>query len=248
MSFEKMKAPDSIHGDIDAKIASYDWQTITNSLNTTGWAILPGALQSWECNLISGLYNMDEGFRSRVIMARHGFGKGEYKYYSYPLPSLISRMRTAIYPHLVPVANRWNELMKIDVRYPQEHNKFIETCHAAGQVRPTPLLLKYGPDDYNCLHQDLYGEHVFPMQVVFLLSEPNKDFTGGELILTEQRPRMQTRAEVLPLKKGDAAIFSVHHRPHQGTKGYYRVNMRHGVSRVREGNRYTTGIIFHDAT
>src|SRR5690606_2776277 len=194
------------------------------------------------------LYPADEHFRSRVVMARHGFGRGEYKYFDYPLPAPVAGLREAIYPRLAPIANRWNAAMGVHDRYPAGHTAFIERCHAAGQRRPTPLLLQYGVDDYNCLHQDLYGEQVFPLQVALLLSEPGRDFEGGEFVLTEQRPRMQSRAEVLPLRQGDAAIFAVHHRPVQGARGPYRVNLRHGVSRVRAGRRHTLGIIFHDAS
>jgi hypothetical protein len=197
---------------------------------------------------MSGLYQVDEMFRSRVVMGAHGFGRGEYKYFTYPLPDIVASLRTSIYPHLVPVANRWNHAMGIDVRFPAAHADFIARCHAAGQRRPTPLLLQYAIGDYNCLHQDLYGEHVFPMQVAMLLSQPGRDFTGGEFVLTEQRPRMQSRPEVVPLSQGDAVVFAVHHRPVQGTRGVYRVNLRHGVSRLRSGHRHTLGIIFHDAT
>nr|WP_304504002.1 2OG-Fe(II) oxygenase [Corallococcus sp. AS-1-12] len=200
-----------------------------------------------ECEALALIYDLDDAFRSRVVMARHGFGRGEYKYFDHPLPELVTRLRTALYPHLVPIANRWNTAMGIDVRYPDAHADFLARCHEAGQVRPTPLLLRYGVDDYNCLHQDLYGEHVFLLQVAILLSEPGRDFTGGEFVLTEQRPRMQSRAEVVPLRQGDAVVFAVHHRPVQGTRGTYRVNLRHGVSRVRSGQRHTAGIIFHDA-
>jgi len=180
-------------------------------------------------------------------MARHGFGRGEYKYYAYPLPEPIATLRREVYPHLVPVANRWNETMNINVQYPSKHTEFIERCHAAGQVRPTPLILQYAEGDFNCLHQDLYGEHVFPLQLAILLSEPGRDFTGGEFVMTEQRPRMQSRPEVVPLRQGDAVIFAVHHRPVNGTRGPYRVNLRHGVSRLRSGHRHTVGVIFHDA-
>ena len=204
-------------------------------------------LTSDECETISRLYVDDRHFRSHVIMARHGFGRGEYKYFSYPLPDIVARLRTAMYPRLAPIANRWNESMGIDVRYPDTHADFIKRCHKAGQTRPTPLLLQYGEGDYNALHQDLYGEYVFPQQLAILLSEPERDFTGGEFVLTEQRPRMQTRAEVVPLRRGDGVVFAVHNRPAQGTRGTYRVNLRHGVSWVRSGHRHTVGVIFHDA-
>jgi hypothetical protein len=230
-----------------ARIEVIDWNAVATDLSSRGWAMLNGILQPQECDTLAALYPQDAGFRSRVVMARHGFGRGEYKYFSYPLPGLIAELRGELYPRLSPIANRWNELMGTDVRYPDDHAAFLERCHKAGQCRPTPLLLQYGAEDYNCLHQDVYGEQVFPLQVAFLLSEPNRDFTGGEFVLTEQRPRMQSRAEVLPLRKGDAVIFAVHNRPHQGTRGYYRVNMRHGVSRLRSGRRHTLGVIFHDA-
>jgi hypothetical protein len=198
--------------------------------------------------MLAGLYDDDGRFRSHVVMARHGFGRGEYRYFRYPLPEVVASLRAALYPHLAPFANRWHEALGIEVRFPAEHSAFLDRCHAAGQVKPTPLLLRYGVDDYNCLHQDLYGEHVFPFQVAILLSQPHRDFTGGEFVLTEQRPRMQSRAEVVPLGLGDAVIFAVHHRPVQGTRGTYRVNLRHGVSRLRSGRRHTLGVIFHDAT
>jgi len=209
--------------------------------------VLRGLLLPEECRALAALYPDDILFRSRVVMGRHGFGRGEYKYFSYPLPDLIAKLRLALYANLYGIANRWNEAMEINVRYPESHAAFLERCHAAGQTRPTPLLLRYGADDYNCLHQDLYGEHVFPLQVAILLSEPGRDFTGGEFVLTEQRPRMQSRAEVVPLRQGDAVAFAVHVRPVRGKRGFYRVNMRHGVSRIRSGHRHTVGVIFHDA-
>nr|WP_241748905.1 2OG-Fe(II) oxygenase [Pseudoroseomonas aerophila] len=208
---------------------------------------MPNLLDAATCRRLAALYAEEAHFRSHIIMARHGFGKGEYRYFRYPLPDPIGTLRTALYARLAPVANGWNERMGIETRYPAEHQTFVETCHQAGQQRPTPLLLQYGAGDYNCLHQDLYGDIAFPIQVAILLSEPGKDFTGGEFVLTEQRPRMQSRAEVVPLRRGDAVAFAVHHRPVQGTRGSYRVNMRHGVSTVRSGHRHTLGIIFHDA-
>jgi len=224
-----------------------DWQEIATELNEHGCAVLPGLLQADECEALIARYARDELYRSRVVMARHGFGRGEYKYYSYPLPDAIGALRAAFYAHLAPQANRWNEAMGIGVRYPAAHEDFIARCHAAGQLRPTPLILKYETGDYNCLHQDLYGEHVFPIQMAILLSAPGRDFSGGEFVITEQRPRMQSRAEVAPLLQGDALLFAVNERPVAGTRGYYRVKMRHGVSRLRSGHRYTAGVIFHDA-
>ena len=230
-----------------ARVNALDWQQIGKNLDEQGSALLQGVLSARECESLAALYPRESIFRSRVVMARHGFGRGEYKYFSYPLPNLIQGLRTALYRRLAPVANRWNSAMGIEVRYPEDHQEFVRRCHDAGQVRPTPLLLQYGEDDFNCLHQDLYGEHVFPIQVAILLSEPQRDFTGGEFVLTEQRPRMQSRPEVVPLRQGDAVAFAVHHRPVQGTRGTYRVNLRHGVSRLRSGQRHTVGIIFHDA-
>jgi hypothetical protein len=234
--------------DLTDRIAAIDWQHISDELGAQGCAIIPGLLPAKQSSSLAEQYADKDLFRSRVVMGRHGFGRGEYQYFKYPLPELIGALRASLYPHLAPIANRWNELLRDEVRFPSEHAEFIERCHAAGQVRPTPLLLQYQADDYNCLHQDLYGEHVFPLQVAVLLSQPGKDFTGGEFVLTEQRPRMQSRAEVVPLEQGDAVIFAVHHRPVQGTRGIYRVNMRHGVSRLRSGRRHTLGVIFHDAT
>ena len=229
------------------RIQEFDWLEISRELDGQGNALMKGLFSPKECRALAELYRDDSLFRTRVVMGRHGFGRGEYKYFSYPLPKIIEGLRTALYPRLADVANRWNESMGIDVRYPDKHADFIRRCHDASQVRPTPLLLQYAEGDYNCLHQDLYGEHVFPIQVAILLSEPAKDFTGGEFVLTEQRPRMQSRPEVVPLCQGDAVAFAVHHRPVKGARGFYRVNLRHGVSRLRSGHRHTLGIIFHDA-
>ena len=231
----------------DSRIAAFDWDEVHSALDRQGWAILRGLLSEAECEKTSALYGPSDIFRSYVVMARHGFGKGEYRYFAYPLPPLVEQLRTALYPRLAPIANRWHERMGIDVRFPAEHAAFLDRCHGAGQTRPTPLLLQYGPGDYNCLHQDLYGEHLFPLQVAVLLSQPGDDFDGGEFILTEQRPRMQSRASVVPLNKGDAVVFAVNSRPHRGSRGDYRVKLRHGVSTVRSGRRHTLGIIFHDA-
>ncbi len=232
---------------VSPSVSAIDWAQVGSELDAQGSAIVEKLLSAEECDALAALYPDEARFRSRVVMARHGFGRGEYKYFSYPLPEPIARLRTALYPPLAAVANRWNAALGIDARFPDEHAAFIRRCHRAGQRRPTPLLLRYGAEDYNCLHQDLYGEHVFPLQLTILLSEPGRDFTGGEFVLTEQRPRMQSRAHVVPLRKGDAVVFAVHHRPLKGTRGVYRVNMRHGVSRVRSGHRHTAGIIFHDA-
>ncbi len=231
------------------RAAAIDWTAATESLHLQGNAVLPQLLSATECTALATLYSGggDTTFRSRVVMQRHGFGQGEYRYFSYPLPAVVAGLRTAMYPHLAPIANQWNDAMGIAVHYPAQHADFIARCHAAGQVRPTPLLLQYQAGDYNCLHQDLYGEHVFPLQIAILLSDPGRDFTGGEFVLTEQRPRMQSRAEVVPLARGSAVVFAVHHRPVQGTRGPYRVQMRHGVSCLRSGLRHTAGIIFHDA-
>ena len=224
-----------------------DWSAVAAQLDARGCAVLPSLLAPPACRELAELYADDSRFRSRVVMGRHGFGQGEYKYFAYPLPPLIAELRTTVYPHLASVANTWSRRLGGDERYPDSLEVFLERCHAAGQVKPTPLLLQYGPDDYNCLHQDLYGEWVFPLQLTVLLSQPGRDFTGGEFVLTEQRPRMQSRAEVVPLGQGDAVVFAAHHRPVSGTRGDYRVNLRHGVSRVIRGRRHTLGVIFHDA-
>ena len=223
------------------------WERVYRDLDAEGNAVIRYLVASDECDEVRDLYQDEKIFRSQVVMERHGFGRGEYRYFSYPLPDLIKALRTSVYPQLVPLANRWNEAMGINVRYPATHAEYIERCHRAGQDKPTPLLLKYETDDYNCLHQDLYGEHIFPLQVAVLLSEPDQDFTGGEFVMTEQRPRMQSRPIVVPLRKGDGVVFAVHHRPIQGRKSVYRVNLRHGVSRLRSGSRHALGIIFHDA-
>jgi len=232
---------------IEARVDAIDWGKVHTDLDAQGWAIAPQLLTPAEADSISGLYHQEHGFRSHIIMSRHGFGRGEYKYFSYPLPPLIQSLRTAAYPKLAPIANQWHERMRQPVRFPADHAAFLERCHRAGQVRPTPLLLEYGPDDYNCLHRDLYGEHVFPIQIAILLDQPGEDFKGGEFVMTEQRPRMQSRAMVLPLKKGDAAIFAVNSRPMKGVRGDYQVKLNHGVSKLYSGNRHTVGVIFHDA-
>jgi uncharacterized protein len=243
-----VKRDDWIGADVSGRVQRIDAAALEGDLEAQGWSVLRDLLTSAECDDVASLYAQDEGFRSRVVMARHGFGKGEYRYFSYPLPPLVQSLRTALYPRLAPLANRWHERMGMSVRFPAEHAEFIARCAAAGQSRPTPLLLQYGAGDYNCLHQDLYGEHVFPLQLAVLLSEPATDFGGGEFVLTEQRPRMQTRAAVVPLTKGDAVVFAVNSRPMRGTRGDYRVKMRHGVSKIGRGHRHTLGIIFHDAS
>ncbi len=234
--------------DVGDHVARLDWAAVYEELDAHGAAVIRSILSPASCAAIAQAYVDDRHFRSRVVMARHGFGRGEYKYFAYPLPPVVETLRETLYSRLAPVANRWNEAMGVDVRFPAAHADFLERCHAAGQARPTPLLLQYLPGDFNCLHQDVYGEHVFPFQVAFLLEEPGRDFTGGEFVLSEQRPRMQSRAEVVPLRQGDGVIFPVRHRPVQGARGTYRVNLRHGVSRVRTGCRHALGIIFHDAT
>ena len=229
------------------RVAAVDWRQAAASLDERGYSTTADLLASEECRALVAFYDKDEAFRRRVVMQHHGFGRGEYKYLRYPLPTVVEALRQAIYPQLAPIANRWNESLRVATRYPPQLRQFLARCHEAGQTRPTPLLLQYGVGDYNCLHQDLYGEWVFPLQVTILLSQPGKEFTGGEFVLTEQRPRMQSRPEVVPLRRGDAVIFAVHHRPVSGTRGVYRVNLRHGVSRLRSGHRHTLGVIFHDA-
>ncbi len=224
-----------------------DWDRVSRELDVSGNAVVERLLPPEDCERLAALYREDAPFRHRIVMARHGFGRGEYKYFGYPLPEPIAGLRTTLYPPLAEIANRWHQAMGLDARFPAAHADFIARCHAAGQRKPTPLLLRYQAGDYNCLHQDLYGDHVFPLQVVILLSAPGRDFSGGELVMTEQRPRMQSRAEVVPLRQGDAAVFAVQHRPVRGARGIYRVRLRHGVSRVRSGLRHTAGIVFHDA-
>jgi hypothetical protein len=232
---------------ISARVEALDWPAIFGGLDEHGCATTGLLLTPEECTALAASYDSDPLFRSRIIMARHGFGRGEYKYFAYPLPPLVAGLREALYPALAQVTNRWNKALGIDLTYPSTHAAYLKRCHAAGQSKPTPLLLRYGPGDFNCLHQDVYGENVFPLQATVLLSEPERDFDGGQFVLTEQRPRMQSRAEVVPLRQGEGVIFAVRHRPVHGTRGTYRVNMRHGVSRLRSGRRHTLGVIFHDA-
>jgi hypothetical protein len=232
---------------IRGRVAALDWTGAAGDLDRRGWTLLQGLLTAGECAVLTDLYDEDSRFRSRVEMARHGFGSGEYKYFAYPLPQIVAELRGVLYPRLAPVADRWNQAMRIPVRYPDTLDKYLERCHSAGQKRPTPLLLRYGPGDYNRLHQDLYGDHVFPIQVAILLSQPQEDFAGGEFVLTEQRPRTQSRATVVPLRRGDAVAVAVNDRPVEGRRGHFRVKMRHGVSELRSGERYTLGVIFHDA-
>jgi hypothetical protein len=241
-----MDAP-ALQTDAEARIAALPWPAIEAELDAHGAALVPGLLSPETCATAAGWYDESRLFRSTVVMARHGFGRGEYRYFGYPLPDLVAGLREAFYPQLAAIANRWNATLGEPLRFPATHGEFLARCHGAGQARPTPLLLRYGPGDYNCLHQDLYGEHVFPLQVAVLLSQPGRDFEGGEFVLTEQRPRMQSRAEVVQLTQGDAVVFPVHHRPVRGGRGPYRVNLRHGVSRLRSGRRHTLGLILHDA-
>lgn len=237
----------AIDTDIAGRLAAIDWDAVATALDGAGWAALPKLLGDAECDALAASYDTPSLFRSHIQMARHGFGRGEYRYFSYPLPPLVAALRTLLYPRLALIANRWHDRMGMPTRFPSDHADFLARCHASGQSRPTPLLLRYGPGDYNCLHQDLYGEHVFPVQAAVLLSAPGADFTGGEFVLTEQRPRMQSRAAVVPLTKGDAVIFAANTRPLGGSRGDYRVAMRHGVSEVRSGQRHTLGLILHDA-
>jgi hypothetical protein len=241
------KAKPSANLSAERRVERYDWKPLASELDAHGAAVMEELLSAEECAEIAALYRHEEHFRSHIVMARHGFGKGEYRYFKYPLPELLQDLRTALYARLAGIANAWSERMRIESRYPATHADFLKECHDAGQTRPTPLLLQYGAGDFNALHQDLYGDLAFPIQVAILLSEPGRDFIGGEFVLTEQRPRMQSRVEVVPLRQGDAVAFAVHNRPVQGAKGIYRVNMRHGVSRIRSGRRHTVGIIFHDA-
>jgi hypothetical protein len=230
-----------------ARAAAADWPSLLAALDERGYAVLSGVFDPAECRDIAALYDEDAAFRSRVVMARHNFGRGEYKYLRYPLPPLVAGLRETLYPRLAPLANRWHDRLGLEPRFPAALGPYLDRCHAAGQQRPTPLILKYEAGDYNCLHQDLYGELVFPVQATVLLSAPGRDFAGGEFLLVEQRPRMQSKGEVVPLKQGDAVIFAVNHRPVAGARGFYRVTMRHGVSRLHCGHRFTLGIIFHDA-
>jgi uncharacterized protein len=232
---------------VEQRIADYDWALTAQHLGAHGWALLAKLLSPAGCVAIAGLYRDDDRFRSHVVMAQHGFGRGEYKYFAYPLPEAVAALRTTLYRHLAPIANGWSESLGLHERYPDAHADFIARCHEAGLRRPTPLLLQYGERDFNALHQDVYGEHVFPLQVAVLLSEPEQDFAGGEFVLVEQRPRMQSRAEVVPLRRGDGVVFAVRNRPVRGTRGVYRATLRHGVSPLRSGRRHTLGVIFHDA-
>ncbi|MXN65919.1 proline hydroxylase [Stappia sp. GBMRC 2046] len=237
---------DFLQTDCSTRVMRLDWPRILADLDAFGFATTGPLLTREECKALAASYEDDSLFRTRIVMARHGFGSGEYKYLAYPLPNLVQSLRTSLYPHLAPLANSWSQMTGRGVSFPDHHAEFLKRCHDAGQTRPTPLLLRYGQDDFNCLHQDLYGDHVFPLQAAFLLSDPGSDFSGGEFVLTEQRPRQQSRASVVPLTQGEAVIFAVNERPVKGTKGTYRVRMRHGVSRIRQGNRHTLGVIFHD--
>ena len=248
--FQSMSADVDIiasHETLEDSIAAVDWAATESALGLDGYAVLSSLLTPAQCDEVSGYFFPDARFRSRIVMERYAFGRGEYKYFSYPLPDVVGRLRQSLYPHLAAIANRWHSAMRIDQRFPATHAEFREICHRADQQRPTPLLLRYQANDYCCLHQDLYGEHVFPLQVIFLLNEPGRDFEGGELLLTENDPKKPGRADVVPLRQGDAVIFAVNHRPVRSARGFYRANLRHGVSRLHWGQRHTLGIIFHDA-
>ena len=247
MSVDRAEEDASLDFGISERLQRIDWDGAIRALDDRGWTVLPRLLDRPECVEMAHLYNGPDGFRSRVIMSRHGYGRGEYRYFSYPLPRLVQALRTALYPRLAPVANAWNERLNLEARYPPTHAQFIARCHAEGQGKPTPLVLRYGPGDFNCLHQDLYGTHVFPLQMAILLSRPGEDFGGGEFVLTEQRPRMQSRVEVIPLEQSDAVVFAVNLRPVRGVRGDYRIKMRHGVSTITRGHRHALGIILHDA-
>lgn len=247
--FDALGRPDSPRKAVSgaAEASAPGGPDLAAALDAQGWASWPGLVSAEDCIALREAYARDDAFRSRIVMQQHGFGRGEYKYFAYPLPPLVAALRERLYARLAPIANRWNEALGSDARYPLRHADYLARCHAAGQRRPTPLLLRYGPGDHNCLHQDVYGEHLFPLQAVVLLARPGVDFDGGELVLTEQRPRMQSRVAVLPLARGDAAVIPVRHRPVQGVRGAYRATVRHGVSAVRSGERHALGIIFHDA-
>ncbi len=237
-----------LHGLPETRIADTDWQDVEDDLDRDGYAVLPGLLTQAQCEELAAGYGDETRFRSRIVMERYAFGRGEYKYFSYPLPDIVASLRQSLYPRLAPIANRWHAAMRLEARFPATHEEFLDICHAAGQRRPTPLLLRYQAGDYCCLHQDLYGDHVFPFQAIFLLNEPGRDFEGGELLLAESNPKQPGRADVVPLRQGDAVVLAVNHRPVRSARGYYRANLRHGVGRLRNGERHTLGIIFHDAT
>ena len=237
----------SVAASVPERIAQLPWPRLAGELDANGTALLPGLLSAEQCAALAASYARAALFRSRIVMAQHGFGRGEYQYFAYPLPELVAQLRTALYAPLASIANRWHEALQLAPRFPAQHAAFLERCHRAGQTRPTPLLLRYTRGDYNCLHQDLYGDEVFPLQLTVLLSAPQTDFRGGEFVVTEQRPRAQSRVEVVPLRQGDAVIFATRYRPGQGARGVHRLTMRHGVSRLRDGERFTLGIVFHDA-
>nr|WP_242663728.1 2OG-Fe(II) oxygenase [Achromobacter insolitus] len=242
-----MPASSPLHDKPESRIAMLDWAAAEDDLGRDGYAVLPALLTPAQCAQLAGCYSDETRFRSRVVMERHAFGRGEYKYFSYPLPAKVESLRQALYPRLAPIANRWHAAMRLEERFPASHDEFRDFCHAAGQRRPTPLLLRYEANDYCCLHQDLYGAHVFPFQAIFLLNEPGRDFEGGELLLAESNPKQPGRADVVPLRQGDAVVLAVNHRPVRSARGYYRANLRHGVGRLHKGTRHTLGIIFHDA-